>query len=43
MMERKWKIAHQGGSHRRRNALLGGIFLAVSVPLAPALPQSEND
>ncbi len=43
MMERKRKIAHQGGSHWRRNALLGGIFLAVSVPLAPALPQSEND
>jgi membrane-bound lytic murein transglycosylase B len=43
MMERKRKITDQGGSHRRRKALLGGILLAVSVPLAPALPQSEND
>jgi lytic murein transglycosylase len=43
MMEGKRKIAHQDASHRRRKALLSGILLAASVPLAPALPQSEND
>ena len=42
-MERKRKVADQGDSHRRRKALLGGILLAASVPLAPALPQGEND
>jgi lytic murein transglycosylase len=43
MTERKRKFADQGASHRRRKALLGGILLAASVPLAPALPQGEND
>src|SRR3984893_14819162 len=41
MMERKG--ANRSASHRRRQALLGGILLAASVPLAPALPQREND
>jgi hypothetical protein len=43
MMGRKRMVTTEGASHRRRKALLGGILLAVSVPLAPALPQSEND
>jgi membrane-bound lytic murein transglycosylase B len=42
MMERK-RVADRGASRRRYKALLGGVLLAASVPLAPALPQSEND
>ena len=37
------KVVDRGALRRRRKAMLGGILLAASVPLAPALPQSEND
>jgi lytic murein transglycosylase len=43
MMERKRNVADRGASRRRYEALLGGILLAASAPLTPALPQSEND
>src|SRR5262245_28662282 len=42
-MGRKRKVMNRDPQHRRRQALLGGILLAVSVPLVPALPQSEDD